>query len=128
MTVLRPRTNERVVALPCRAGCRVDPVLRHHHDRLLTVESDADELLELVELAVTWGELDYSSADLIPPGQWLEFAACHEWRDPARAARIFSVVTDIALRADRCRAVYPPLGEVVTSSRPGHHVRSDRAG
>ncbi len=128
MTVPRPRTNERVAALPCRAGCRVDPALRRHHDRLLTVESDVDELLELVELAVTWDELDYSSAGLVPPGQWLEFVACHEWRDPARAARIFSVVTDIALRADRRRAAYPPLEEVVTASRPGHHVRAGRAG
>ncbi|MGH3769296.1 MAG: hypothetical protein ACRDTX_29820 [Pseudonocardiaceae bacterium] len=128
MTVPRPHTNERVVALPCRAGCRVDPALRQHHDRLLTVESDVNELLELVELAVTWDELDYSSAGLVPPGQWLEFAACHEWRDQALAVRIFSLVTDIALRADRCRAAYPPLGEVVTGSRQGYHVRSGRAG
>lgn len=105
-----------VTALPCRAGCSVDPAARHHHDRLLTVEFDIAELLELVELAVTWGELDYSGAGIVPPGQWLEFAACHEWRDPDRAARIFSVATDIALRRGRRAAAYPLLGEVATAS------------
>ncbi len=116
MTVPRPRATERVTTLTCRAGCRVEPALRRHHDRLLTVESDVDELLELVELAVTWGELDYSGVGIVPPGQWLEFAACHEWRDPDRAARIFSVATDIALRAGRRETAYPLLGEVATAS------------
>src|SRR4051794_14155172 len=86
MTVPRPRSNERVTALRCRAGCAVEVASRHHHDRLLTVESDVGELLELVELAVTWGELDYSGTGVVPPWKWLEFAACHEWRDPDRAA------------------------------------------
>jgi hypothetical protein len=94
----------------------VVPALRRHHDRLLTVESDVDELLELVELAVTWGELDYSGAGVVPPGQWLEFAACHEWRDPDRAARIFSVATDIALRGGRRETGYLLLDEVATAS------------
>ncbi|HWR49321.1 MAG TPA: hypothetical protein VN327_17185 [Pseudonocardiaceae bacterium] len=116
MTVPRPRTTERVTTLLCRAGCRVDPALRRHHDRLLTVEFDVEELLELVELAVTWGELDYSGTGVVPPEQWLEFAACHEWREPDRAARIFSVVTDIALRAGQRARAYPPLGEVATVS------------
>ncbi|HVE96221.1 MAG TPA: hypothetical protein VNA67_04475 [Pseudonocardiaceae bacterium] len=116
MTVPQSRADERVTTLPCRAGCRVDPALRRHHDRLLTVESNIDELVELVELAVTWGELDYSAVDVVPPGQWLEFAACHEWRDPQRAARIFSVATDIALRAARRETAYALLGEVATVS------------
>ncbi len=116
MTVPRPRTGEPVRTLPCRAACRVDPTLRRHHDRLLTVESDIDALLELVELAVTWGELDYSGVAVVPPGQWLEFAACHEWRNPDRAERIFSVVTDIALRADQPQTAYPLLGAVATAS------------
>jgi hypothetical protein len=106
MTAPRPR---------CRAGCAVEPASRHHHDRLLTVESNVGELLELIELALTWGELDYSGAAIVPPWKWLEFAACHEWRDADRAARIFSVATDIALRADRREVAYPPLGEVATA-------------
>ncbi|HYZ36793.1 MAG TPA: hypothetical protein VE673_08725 [Pseudonocardiaceae bacterium] len=116
MTVPRPRSSKQVTTLRCRAGCAVDPASRHHHDRLLTVESDVGELLELVELAVTWGELDYSRAGVVPPWKWLEFAACHEWRDPDRAARIFSVATDIALRRGRGDVAYPPLGEVATAS------------
>jgi hypothetical protein len=116
MTVPRPCTNELVTTLPCRARCWVDPALRRHHDQLLTVEFDVDGLLELVELAVTWGELDYSGAGVVPPEQWLEFAACHEWRDPDRAARIFSVATDIALRAGQRETAYPLLGEVATAS------------
>ncbi len=121
MTVPRPRPTAHVTALRCRAGCRVDPAhvdpaLRHHHDRLLTVECDIDELLELVELAVTWDELDYSGAAVVPPGQWLEFAACHEWQDPERAARIFSVVTDIALRGGLPSLAGLVRGEVATAS------------
>ena len=116
MTVPRPRINKRVTALRCRPGCSVPPAARHHHDRLLTVEFDIDELLELVELAVTWEELDYSGAGVVPPDQWLDFAACHEWRDPDRAARIFSVATDIALRHGGRQAAYLLLGEVATAS------------
>ncbi|MBA2472039.1 MAG: hypothetical protein H0V41_07280 [Pseudonocardiales bacterium] len=116
MTVPRPRATERVTTLPCRAGCGVDPALRRHHDRLLTVESDVDEMLELIELAVTWGELDYSGAGVVPPRQWMEFAACHEWRDPNRAARIFSVATDIALRVGRQETADLLLSKVATAS------------
>ena len=116
MTVPRPRINKRVMALRCLPGCSVQPAARHHHDRLLTVEFDIDELLELLELAVTWEELDYSGAGVVPPDQWLYFAACHEWRDPDRAARIFSVATDIALRHGGRQAAYPLLGEVATAS------------
>jgi hypothetical protein len=116
MTVTWSGTGERVTALSCCADCRVDPALRRHHDRLLAVESDVDELLELIELAVTWGELNYCGASVVPPGQWLEFAACHEWRDPDRAARIFSVATDIALRTGRRETAYSLPGEVATAS------------
>lgn len=116
MTVPRPRTNERITALRCRPGCSVPTAARHHHDRLLTVEFDIDELLELIELAVTWGELDYSDAGVVPPNQWLDFAACHEWRNPDRAARIFGVATDIALRHGGRQAAYSLVGEVATAS------------
>lgn len=116
MTVPRSRTNERITALRCLPGCSVPPAARRHHDRLLTVEFDIDELLELIELAVTWGELDYSGAAVVPPDQWLDFAACHEWHNPDRAARIFSVATDIALRHGARQAAYSLVGEVVTAS------------
>lgn len=77
--------------------CRLTPSLRRHHDRLLAVETDADELLDLLELAVTWGELDYSRATVLPPEQWPDFAARHPWQDRDRVERIFSLAVDVAL-------------------------------
>ena len=75
---------------------------REHHDRLLIVEQDVNEVMELLELAVTWTELDYSESLVIPPEQWLTFAAAHTWGNPDRVLRLFSVATDIALsRAPR---------------------------
>ncbi|MEJ7726668.1 MAG: hypothetical protein WKH47_06590 [Actinomycetes bacterium] len=81
---------------PCE--CSVDPALRSHHDRLLTVETDVAELLELLELAVTWGELDYSHAPVVRPSRWVDFARQHSWADPRRAQRIFTLAADIAAR------------------------------
>ncbi len=85
----------------CRRGGCVDPALAEHHDRLLAVETDDDALLELLELAVTWGELDYSREPLVPPQQWLDFALRHHWCDPDRMMRVFSLATDIASRSAR---------------------------
>lgn len=83
----------------CTDGCTVEPALRGHHDRLLAVEHDADELIELMELAVTWGELEYGDEPLVGPDRWVEFAATHVWVDPARAERIFSLAADVAARS-----------------------------
>lgn len=83
----------------CTDGCAIDPTLRAHHDRLLTVEHDADEVLELMELAVTWGELEYAEEPLVGPEQWVAFAATHLWVDAERAERIFSLAADIAARS-----------------------------
>lgn len=79
---------------PCEFS--VDPALRSHHDRLLTVEADVAELLEL---AVTWGELDYSEAPVMGPSPWADFARPHFWADPQRAQRIFNLAADIAARS-----------------------------
>lgn len=78
-------------------GC-ADRRWRSHHDRLLHVETDTDELLELLELAVTWTELDYSAAAVLPPEHWSEFAHAHDWRNPDRMERLFGLAADIALR------------------------------
>lgn len=88
-----------VHAGPC--GCRPSRRRGAHHDRLLAVESDPDALVDLFELAVTWGELDYSEADVLPPESWIDFAVEHRWRRPDRMARVFALATDIALRAPR---------------------------
>ncbi|MDN5914490.1 MAG: hypothetical protein L0I76_05185 [Pseudonocardia sp.] len=76
----------------------VDLRWRSHHDRLLRVEADPDELLELLELAVTWGELDYSGTGVVPPEHWGDFALAHDWQHPERMERLFGLAADIALR------------------------------
>jgi hypothetical protein len=92
-----------VVGMPVAPGgtrCGCAPARRssRHHDQLLAVESDPDALLDLLELAVTWGELDYGDADVLPPEAWIDFAAEHRWCRPDRVARLFALATDVALR------------------------------
>lgn len=80
-------------------GCRcADARWRSHHDRLLRVETDVDELLELLELAVTWTELDYTEAAVVPPEYWADLALAHGWQRPDRMERLFGLAADIALR------------------------------
>ena len=83
----------------CRGRCEFRDRAQWHHDRLLAILSDPDELLELLELAVTWAELDYSSRPVIPPHRWTSFVNSHNWPDPQRAERIFSLATDVAMTA-----------------------------
>jgi hypothetical protein len=90
---------EYVLAPQCPIGC---PFIVHapvHHDQLLMVDHDIDQAVSLIELAVTWGELDYSQARLIAPAQWLEFAARHRWKYPCRAETLFSLAVDAALHS-----------------------------
>src|SRR5258708_6806032 len=104
------------VPLPitCRRG-RCLTAVRHpaHHDRLLTVDTNVGALLELLEIAVTWHELDYSETPVVGPQDWAAFADQHAWRYPDRARRAFSLAIDIAAR----RAAWPvpeqPLAEVI---------------
>lgn len=81
--------------------CSVPSDLRAHHDRLLRVDTDPEELLDLLELAVTWVELDYSDVPVLGPEQWERFAGDHHWQLPERAERIFSLATDLAALACR---------------------------
>lgn len=89
---------ERLARFACHDRCQPDPARRSHHDRLLTVETDADAVVELFDLAVTWGELEHPTGELVPPAAWMEFAGRHRWRDPVRVERIFLLATDIAMR------------------------------
>lgn len=102
-----------VSRLACRGTCRPAPARRAHHDRLLLVESDTDSMLELFDVAVTWAELEYPIAAMVPPGRWLDFVERHRWHDPERVARIFGLATDIALRPARL----PIAAELVSSAR-----------
>ena len=83
-----------VVVCPCRFAA----TSQSHHDRLLQAETDLAVAVELFELAVSWDELDYSHEPVIPPGEWLDFAAGHAWRDREFVGRLFSVAVDVALR------------------------------
>jgi hypothetical protein len=80
--------------------CAASAAQAAHHDRLLHVDVDPDELLALIELAVTWHELDYSDSDVLGPRDWLHFADRHTWTEPARAETAFSLAMDIVGRAD----------------------------
>jgi hypothetical protein len=77
---------------------------RVHHDRLLTVENDLDALIDLFDLAVTWGELDYSGQRLVEPVAWSEFASSHRWQNVNRVQQIFQLATDVALRSQTVSA------------------------
>ena len=92
-----------VTSIRCGGRCGFDGALAAHHDRLLEVGTDPAAVLDLVELAVTWSELDYTDAEVIPPAQWLEFCSRHAWPDPERAMRAFELATDVVRCAGRGR-------------------------
>lgn len=85
----------------CRDTCSFDAGAEWHHARLRTLENDQDALLEFLELAITWHELEYSNSTLIPPDQWMAFVESHRWTNPARVERIFSLATDVVMTAER---------------------------
>lgn len=94
----------------CSPGCRTTPAHRAHHDRLLRVEHDTDEVLELMELALTWHELEYDPATVIGPEEWADLVAAHHWVDADRVERIFGLALDVAARGR------PPLRMVTPAA------------
>jgi hypothetical protein len=80
----------------CRFGRNAE-----HHDRLLRIDHDPEQIVSLMELALTWGELDYSDEPVIPPNRWLDFVAAHSWIDQAQAERIVGLALDVARGATR---------------------------
>jgi hypothetical protein len=79
----------------------MDGATEGHHARLAAIEHDQDAVLDLMELALTWPELEYSEKSTIPPESWMAFLESHRWTDPDRAERIFSLATDIVMTAKR---------------------------
>lgn len=122
----------------CRAACAFVGVMVGHHNRLMAIEEDPDALLELMELAVSLPELDYSDMPIIRPGLWMAFVDSHVWVSPHRVERIFSVATDIVSTAERASRqrlansywhVWPAYKAYVALDdvdRNSHHARSDR--
>lgn len=76
--------------------CRFATTAPAHHDHLLHAGTDVANALDLVELALTWHELDYSREPVIPPPDWPEFVAGHAWDDRDVAERLFRAALDIA--------------------------------
>ncbi|MBW0089456.1 hypothetical protein I4I73_10730 [Pseudonocardia sp. KRD-184] len=102
--------------VPCRDACP-GGARRAHHDRLLTVDTDTDALLELIELAVTWHELEHPRERLVGPQEWATFAERHHWADPDRAERAFVLAADIVDRhapALRARAGRTTMLDLIT--------------
>jgi hypothetical protein len=83
-------------AVRCTSPCPFTGAARAHHDELLMVDRDIHQAMSLIELAVTWGELDYSDALVIGPAQWTDFVASHRWLDRDLAERVFRLAADAA--------------------------------
>lgn len=107
-------TTARALVRPsrCRGWCTSAVLYPVHHDRLLDVDLDPDAQLELLEVAVSWHELDYSTEPVIGPSEWLTFAARHRWTARERALRVFSLAVDIVGRRTP-GLVAPGLAEVI---------------
>lgn len=107
-------------ALRCRS-CAATTEQAAHHDRLLLVDVDPGELLALIEMAVTWHELDYSQCDVLGPQEWASFAERHSWAAPERAAAAFSLALDIVGRSTPApagpRPAQPALAPVIALVR-----------
>jgi hypothetical protein len=95
----------------CRDTCVFDAATEWHHRRLMTIESDQDVVLELIEVAVTWPELEYSETPTIAPEHWTTFVENHHWADQDRVERIFSLATDIAWNAMRASRQRPRVSD-----------------
>lgn len=94
----------------CCRRCAATAEQAAHHDRLLLVDTDPGELLALMELAVTWYELEYSRCEVLGPRDWLSFAERHPWTHPERAEAAFSLAVDIVGRSSPTAADARPAG------------------
>jgi hypothetical protein len=81
---------------PSGCGCELRLVQRTHHDRLLHVETDFAEAVDLVDVATRWREGRYE-ARWVHPGDWELFAAGHHWNDPDKVRVLFRLAADLAL-------------------------------
>lgn len=87
-------------ALECCCRFRADSP--DHHDRLLRLEEDGIYgATELLELALTWDELDYSGRPVIAPDDWLAFVAAHRWHDPNAVEELVTTALDCVRRGRR---------------------------
>jgi hypothetical protein len=97
---------------PSCPDCPAAAAQAGHHDALLRVDRDPDQLLALMEMAVTWHELDWSAADVIGPEHWPTFARRHSWVYPERAETAFLLAGDILAHSAR-RPAGPTWAKVI---------------
>jgi hypothetical protein len=97
----------------CCRDCPAAPEQAEHHDLLLTVDVNAEALLALLEMAVTWHELDYSESPVVGPAAWLTFVESHDWADPELAERVFNLAVDIVGRRVAGAPSEPALAAVI---------------
>ncbi|MEJ3655261.1 hypothetical protein WEH80_20030 [Actinomycetes bacterium KLBMP 9759] len=100
----------------CCRSCPAGVAHAAHHDRLLRVDVDVEEVLALLEVAVTWHELDYSDHPVLGPSAWVTFADAHDWTDRDRAERVFGLALDIVGRTP-LEPPRPAMARVMTLVR-----------
>lgn len=65
-------------------------------------------LIELIETAATWDELEYSEGEVvIQPRDWVEFAEVHTWVDRSRILDAMIAVSSYAPRRTALSAPAP---------------------
>ena len=75
-------------------------------------------LVELIEMAATWGEIEYGESEpVIPPDEWIEFAEAHAWAD---GDRVFDALVALASLAPRPQpmATVTPIRRVADEAEP----------
>jgi len=70
--------------------CELRTLAPGHHDRLLQIESAPfDVLAELIDMAATWGEVEFGLDEpVIGPSDWLAFVEHHQWDQPDRVLEV----------------------------------------
>ncbi|WUJ70292.1 hypothetical protein OG809_34995 [Kribbella soli] len=83
-------------------GCRFERHAPEHHRRLVSLEAQPMvSLVELIEMAATWGEIEYGETEpVIPPSEWIDFAEAHAWTD---GDRVFDALVALASLVPRAR-------------------------
>jgi hypothetical protein len=91
-----------------RCGCRFERTAPAHHRRLVALEAQPlTSLVELIEMAATWGELEYGETEpVIPPSEWIDFAEEHAWTE---GDRVFNALVALA-------SLVPPAPRTETAS------------
>lgn len=84
----------RPVAAAC--DCELRRAQRSHHDKLLRVETDFAEAVDLVDVATRWREGQCEDR-WVHPGDWEMLAATHVWQDSAKVRVLFRLAADLAL-------------------------------